>query len=50
MLKPDLCDYSDAYIFVTVEATANANKGDKELSFKNNALFGSCMSKKSITH
>ena len=29
---------------ITVEATANANKRNKKLSFKNNALFRSCIS------
>ena len=29
---------------ITVEATANANKRNKKLTFKNNALFRSCIS------
>ena len=49
MLKSDLCDYSDAYIFVkeTVDllaAAANENdKAEKYVTFKNNAPFRSCI-------
>ena len=43
MLRSDLCDYSDAYIavegIVTVEGTDDANKRNKKLVLKNNALF-----------
>ena len=46
MLRLYLCDYSDAYIVVkgtvTVEGADDDKKRDKELSFKNNALFRSC--------
>ena len=49
MLRPDLCDYSDAYIVVkgdiTVEGTNNRNKKTRSLGFKNNASFISCISK-----
>ena len=53
MLRSDLCDYSDAYIFVkgiiTVSATDGANnirdKRNRPLAFKNNAPFTSCISK-----
>ena len=49
MLRPDLCDYSDAYIVVkgriNVTGTNNANRGNKSLIFKNNSLFKSCISK-----
>ena len=51
MLRSDLCDYNGAYIFVkvkgiiTVEGTNDANKRDKNLSFKNNAKFRSSISK-----
>ena len=49
MLRSDLCDYSDVYIVVkgriTVDGTDNANKRHKKLTFKNNAPFGSCISK-----
>ena len=49
MLRSDLCDYSDAYIFVkgdiTLEGDNDANKRNKNLVFKNNALFISCISK-----
>ena len=51
MLRPDLCDYSDAYIVVkgTIDflaAAANENdKAQKNVAFKNNAPFRSCISK-----
>ena len=52
MLRWDLCDYSDAYIFVKGKITvANPNNDayDKKLAFKNNAPFLSCISKISNT-
>ena len=49
MLRSDLCDYSDAYIAVkgtiTVEVTTANNRIIKELTFKNNVPFKSCISK-----
>ena len=49
MLRSDLYDYSGTYIDVkgtiTVEATDDANKRGKKLTFKNNAPFKSCISK-----
>ena len=51
MLRSDLCDYSDAYIVVkgTIDLlTAAANENDKvqkNVAFKNNAPFRSCISK-----
>ena len=56
MLRSDLCDFSDAYIFVkgdiaiaaNAAATNNANVnafGEKKLVFKNNAPFINCISK-----
>ena len=49
MLRSCLCNYSDAYIVVkdkiTVEGTNNVNKRNKNLIFKNNAPFRSCISK-----
>ena len=49
MLRSDLCDYSDAYIVVkgriTVAATLDANEKTKNLTFKNNSPFMSCISK-----
>ena len=49
MLRSDLCDYSDAYIVVkgtiTIEGDGDNKKEIKNLSFKNNALFRSCISK-----
>ena len=45
MLRSDLCDYSDAYLVakerISVTGANNANKRDKKLTFKNNALFRS---------
>ena len=51
MLRSDLCDYSDAYIPVkgTIDilaATTNENdRAEKDVAFKNNAPFRSCISK-----
>ena len=51
MLISDLCDYNAAYIVVkgTIDllaAAANENdKADKNVAFKNNAPFRSCMPK-----
>ena len=49
MLRSDLSDYGNTYIVVkgtiTVEDTNNANKRNKKLTFKNNVLFRSCISK-----
>ena len=49
MLRSDLCDYSDAYVWLkgTITVTNpndNANF-NKELTLKNNASFISCISK-----
>ena len=48
MLAPDLCDYSDAYIFVkgrvTVIASNNGNY-DKIFTLSNNPPFISCISR-----
>ena len=49
MLRSDLCDYSDAYVWVkgTITVTnpnSNANF-DRRLTLKNNAPFISCVSK-----
>ena len=49
MLRSDLCDYSDAYVWVKGKITVtnpndNANF-NKELTLKNNAPFISCVSK-----
>ena len=46
-LRSDLRDYSDAYIAVkrriSVRGTNSANRGNKKLTFKNNASFRSCL-------
>ena len=50
MLKPILCDYSDAYTLAkgTISSAAqtgnNPNNGDKEVVFKNYAPFTDCIS------
>ena len=47
MLRPDLCDYSDAYIVVkgviTAAGTNGNNRTNKMLTFNNNAPFRSCI-------
>ena len=49
MLRSDLCDYSDAYVWVKGKITVtNPNDNasfNKELTLKNNAPFISCISK-----
>ena len=49
MLRSDLSDYSDAYIVVNrriiVTGAENANRRNKKVTFENNALFRSCISK-----
>ena len=51
MLRSDFCDYSDAYIVVkgTIDflalATNENDKAEKNVAFKNNAPFTSCISK-----
>ena len=48
-LSSNLCDYSDEYIVVKEEITAEgndtANRENKNLNFKKNAQFRSCISK-----
>ena len=47
MLRSDLCDYSEAYVWVKGNVTANANNynvnDEKQFAFKNNAPFLSCI-------
>ena len=49
MVKSVLFDYSDAYIVVkeeiAVKGDSNTNRRNKKLTFKNNVLFRSCISK-----
>ena len=49
MVRSDLCDYSDAYVWVKGKITVtNPNDNDnfnKELTLKNNVPFISCISK-----
>ena len=49
MPRSDLCDYSDAYIFVkqriSVTSTNDVNTSNKKVTFKNRAPFRSCISK-----
>ena len=48
MLRSDLCDFSDAYIFfkgkITFSKKKKKKKG-KQIAFKNNAPFASCILK-----
>ena len=48
MLRSQSCDYSDVHVVVkrriADEDTNDANKGNKKLALKNNALFRSCIS------
>ena len=52
MLRSDLCDNSDAYVIVkrgiTVEGDNDDKTRNKKLTFKNNSLFRSFISK--ISH
>ena len=46
MLRSDLYDFGDTYIVVEGDITLegdNANKRNKNLAFKNNALFINCI-------
>ena len=49
MLRSDLCNFNDAYIAVegdiTLDGDNDANKRNKNLSFKNKAPFINCISK-----
>ena len=45
VIKSNLCDYSDAYIFVTGDITGTAGNADTRVAFKNCAPFTKC-----ITH
>ena len=48
MLRSDLCDFSNGYIVVkgTITVTnPDNNMYEKQLAFKNNAAFVSCISK-----
>ena len=35
VIKPNFCDYSDAYIFVTGDTTATGGNADTKVEFKN---------------
>ena len=47
MLRSDLCNYIDAYIFVkgsvSVKVTPSTDADKKDVVFKNNAPFRSCI-------
>ena len=49
MIRPDMCDYSDAYIVVkrriAVQGTNANNREDKKLTLNNNVRFTTCISK-----
>ena len=42
-MKPNLCDYSDAYIFVTGDIKVAAVAADTNAAFKNYAPFTRCV-------
>ena len=48
MLRSDLCDFSDAYIvvegYITLEGDNDANKRNKNLTFRNNVPCINCIS------
>ena len=43
VIKPNLCDYSDAYIFVTVDIKVADVAADTNVAFKNYAPFTKCV-------
>ena len=43
VIKPNLCDYSDAYIFVTRNITATSANANTDIAFKNCAPFTRCV-------
>ena len=49
MLRSDLCDYSNAYIILKgrtdIRVTATTDIGQRDITFKNNVLFRSCITK-----
>ena len=51
MLRPDLCDFSDAYIIVKehITITITITNTITKLALKNNATFLSCISKTNNT-
>ena len=43
VIKPSLCDYSDAYILVTEDITAQGGNANTKVAFKNCAAFKRCV-------
>ena len=43
VIKSSLCDYSDAYTFVTGDITATGGNANTKVAFKNCALFTRCV-------
>ena len=43
VIKPNICDYSDAYILVTGDIKAAAVAADTNVAFKNNSPFTRCV-------
>ena len=43
VIKPNHCDYSDAYILVTGNITATGGNADTKVAFKNCASFTRCV-------
>ena len=50
VIKPNLSDYSDAYILVTADKTATGGTEDTEVAFKNFALFRRCVTHMNDEH
>ena len=46
VVKPNLCDYSDAYILVTGDIKVAGVAADANVAFKNCALFTKCVTQK----
>ena len=43
VIKPNLCDYSDAYVLVTVDIAAVGGNSNNDVAFKNCASFTRCV-------
>ena len=43
VIKPNLCDYSDAYILVTGDTTATGGNANTKVAFKNCDPFTRCV-------
>ena len=43
VIKSSLCDYSDAYILLTGDITAEGGNADTKVPFENSAIFRRCV-------